>query len=121
MSYKSKKSKQTDKTEIKKGITGIIALGIILIFVLIINTATLNANLTIQDIYMPAYARDCFLVEANTHLSRINCEVDGIQRCKIFNPDTNVPLNQANICYKKCEWHIKEMCRNAPETYKPYI
>jgi len=111
MNYKSKKSKRYG--HIKTGMAGIIAMAVIVIIVLLVNSATLNSNVVIKYA-VPLDYTTCIMAEPNIHMSQVNCEADGLKQCRYLNPGYDVPISQANMCLKKCEWYVKDSCRNAP-------
>ena len=117
MSYKSKKSGQHG--HIKTGIAGIVAMAVIVIIVLIVNTATLNANVVVVR-YSKGVDYDirCEVAQPNPFLTKVQCEADGIAQCKNLNPPYELPMSKGDICFDKCVWHVKDVCKDAPLRYQ---
>ena len=114
--YKSKKFKQHDN--IKLGIAAVFAVAIIVIIVLIVNSKSIDAQVTFSR--TPYTGVRCVMAEPNPHLTQVNCEADGFQQCKRLNPPFEYPISSGDICYKHCQIYVKQVCKNAPKRY-PFL
>lgn len=115
MKCKSKKSRQHDN--IKTGVVGIIAMAVIVITVLLINSATLNAFVPIKYTQTYNYKERTIMPSLDPYTTRRECEYQGLKQCEAMYPPWEYTMSTPRISYKVCERNVKDICGRAPVYY----
>lgn len=100
--------------DIKTGIAGIIAMMVIVIIVLTVNTATLNANAVVQDLN---YKGRTILTRADLTLTIPECEYNGVRRCREHYLEWKYPQKNVFEDYEDCANYVKSLCNDASKYY----